>query len=74
MVDRAIEGITRYAAGDKSDPFTLARCMTHLRMGLCAFQKDGSDGGYNADPYQEPRVTPLGAHYTVTCYKNMARP
>lgn len=25
----------RYAEYDKSDPFSLARCLCHIRMGLC---------------------------------------
>jgi hypothetical protein len=29
-------GIANYAAADASDPFTLQRCITHLRQGLCS--------------------------------------
>jgi hypothetical protein len=32
---RRLEGIARYAEANNSDPFALARCMTHYRMGLC---------------------------------------
>ena len=31
---RMIEGAERYAAADKSDPFTLARCHAHMRSHL----------------------------------------
>jgi hypothetical protein len=31
----AMAGIANYAAADASDPFTLQRCITHLRQGLC---------------------------------------
>ena len=30
-----LEGIKRYAEADASDPFALARCMLHLRQGIC---------------------------------------
>lgn len=30
----ALRGIVNYAAADASDPFTLQRCLTHLRQGL----------------------------------------
>ena len=32
---RLIDGAKRYAGYDRSDPFTLDRCMGHIRQGLC---------------------------------------
>ena len=34
-LDRMISGAERYAAGDKSDPFTFARALAHIKQGLC---------------------------------------
>lgn len=61
-----IEGINRYAEWDKSDPFTKARCMTHLRQGLLKPLTDGSDGHYNATKH----ATSSGAPF----WTNMQRP
>jgi hypothetical protein len=38
---RRLEGLKRYAECNNSDPFTLARCMTHYRQGLCG-PRDGA--------------------------------
>ena len=34
-LDRIIAGAERFAAGDKSDPFTFARALAHIKQGLC---------------------------------------
>lgn len=71
---RMIEAAERYAAGDKSDPFCLARCKMHIERGLCTPLQDGTDGHYDAQAVPEGRVTATGEHYVATVYHNMARP
>jgi hypothetical protein len=70
---RMLDGIVNYAASDKSDPFTFARCMLHHRMGLDKPLKDGSNGGYDASPQSEARETADDTPYFATVYKNVAR-
>jgi hypothetical protein len=49
---RLIEAAKRYAAFDKSDPFTFARCMTHINRDMCTpvviGPEKGQDGHYDA--------------------------
>jgi hypothetical protein len=71
---RMIDGAYNYAAGDKSDPFTLKRAMTHIRTGVAGIRKDGEDAFYKAEPAQEERELPDGRRYSVTVYRNMQRP
>ena len=33
--NRLVEGAKRYASYDRSDPFTMDRCCSHIRQGLC---------------------------------------
>jgi hypothetical protein len=44
-----VQGAKDYARFDKSDPFALARAMTHIGQGLCAPLQDGRDSHYSAD-------------------------
>ena len=44
-----LAGIARYAEANKSDPFTMARCLTHFRMGLLGPTNEGKDGHYDAE-------------------------
>lgn len=37
---RLIDGAKRYSSYDRSDPFTLDRCMCHIRQGLCRAIED----------------------------------
>ena len=74
QLERMIQGAQHYAAADKSDPFTLARCMTHIRTGTASLLSNGEDGFYKADPYSEERYLPNGAAYSVTVYRNCQRP
>ena len=73
-LERQIPAAERYAAGDKSDPFCLSRCLLHIRQGLCAPLQDGTDGHYDATPAVEQRKTASGEDYMVTVYRNMVRP
>ena len=75
--ERAIAGINRYAASDKSDPFTRARAITHLNAGIVAYAADGKECLYNADEYQEPRSYEIDGRlveYTVPAFRNVQRP
>lgn len=51
--ERLIEGAKRYAASDRSDPFTLDRCMAHIRQGLCKavdpFRQEKDENGNKID-------------------------
>ena len=68
-----IDGIKRYAAFDKADPFTLARCLCHLRQGLCArtFGQNGEphDGHYDAE-----ELSTFADGIVHRVYKNVVRP
>jgi hypothetical protein len=61
--------IERYAAADRSDPFTAARCYAHARQGLY---------GYEATPASERRsykdANGNTRNYTVKVYREMKRP
>ena len=45
--DRQVEGAKVYASFDKSDPFTFARCMTHIKQGICGAVVIGPEKGGN---------------------------
>lgn len=75
---RMLEGARNYAAADNSDPFALARAMTHLRNGIASFGPRGEDAFYSAEPYPETRqiALPQGGvlEWQATAYKNRIRP
>ena len=75
--ERMIEAAKRYAAADKSDPFTFARCMAHIRQGLCSIcvgeSNAGCDGHYDAEVGVETRVTADGNEYPAVAYRNILR-
>lgn len=58
-----------YAAGDRSDPFTFARAMTHLHNGIAS-----AECRYEAEEGTETRTLPDGRTYQATVYWNMKRP
>ena len=67
-----LAGARRYAASDRSDPFALARALTHIRVGVAS---RGSD--YSADQYLEERLIKAGERSIVAvvpAYKNVVRP
>jgi hypothetical protein len=73
--DRRFEAARRYAAANASDPWALPRALAHIRNGIAShFTQDGKDAFYNADPFQETRMTASGKEYVVTVYRNMIRP
>ncbi len=71
---RIFDGAVRYAGADKSDPFTFGRAMAHIRTGIAGISPRGEDQFYDADPALEERVTPTGARYMATVYRNVRRP
>lgn len=85
-MDRMREGAARYAAADRSDPFTHARCVAHIKAGFASYSRPGnteygiSSGSYafyDAEPYQEERRYVHDGRevtYSVTAFKNLARP
>lgn len=73
LQDRILQGAADYAASDRSYPFAYARCMAHIRAGLCGIDKNGEDSFYKATPFQEKRVLPNGEEYYATVWRNVAR-
>jgi hypothetical protein len=75
--ERMIDAAKRYADADKSDPFTFARCMTHIRQGLCTIcegeSNAGCDGHYDAEAGVETHVTADGNEYLAVVYRNISR-
>jgi hypothetical protein len=71
---RMFEGARNYAAAEKSDPFALARALTHIRTGIAGITQHGEDAFYKADAFQEERPSLGGGSHTVTVYRNMQRP
>ena len=62
------EAAARYAAADKSDPFTLARCHAHMRNGVANYRKDAEPFLWQGSAKGKmERVTPEpDAHYNAT--------
>lgn len=84
---RLIDGARRYAAFDRSDPFTMARVMSHIKNGICAnrvqlFREDrhaGDPGGYDAKATPVKRTTAGrfsdgSNEYLTTGYGSISRP
>lgn len=75
---RMIEGAHRYAASDRSDPFTLNRCISHIMNGVAsANNAKQEEGFYDAEEYQESREYNHDGRtvkYTVPAYRNIIRP
>lgn len=71
-------GALRYAAFDRSDPFTLARCQAHIRVGICSgYGNDANPNHYDADPASEKRSYVFDGRtveYSATVYRNVVRP
>lgn len=76
---RLLEQAQVFAAADPSDPFTFARCKTHISAGLSNEPaKDGNPAEYEAIASQEIRTFKSTdgtfKEYSVTVYKNLRRP
>lgn len=72
--NRRIDAAKRYAAADRTDPWTLPRIEAHMRNSICGFIENGLDAFYSADEYIEERVTVTGQTFPVTVYRNIVRP
>ena len=68
--ERLVEGARNYALADRSDPFTLARCLAHIHVGIVTSSVDC----YAADFVPETRKDALGNSYVVSVPRNMKRP
>lgn len=69
---RHIEGAKLFAAADKSDPFTFARAMTHINVGIC-----NDAAAYEAEAQAESRSYEFSGQtveYVATGYRNLKRP
>lgn len=75
--DRALMVLAaaRYADANKSDPFAMARAMTHINNGIAEYAtgRDATPGYYDAEEGVETRMLPDGTAYQATIYKNVAR-
>lgn len=58
-----------YAAAERSDPFALARALTHLRSGVAS-----ADARYEAEEGTETRALPNGRTFQVVVWRNVKRP
>jgi len=60
----------RYAAFDKSDPFSLARALSHIENGICGYTAEGKDAWYDAEVHST-----FGVGGTVMqTFTNVTRP
>lgn len=83
---RMVDGARRYAAADKSDPFSFSRAMTHIKNGVSSVSRPGNReygipagvAAYNdADSYMETRkIIAEGRElvFDVVAYRNLCRP
>jgi hypothetical protein len=77
-ISTMLEGAKRYAASDRSDPWTYARCVAHIKSGVASiYNAHEQKGYYDADPYQAKREysTENGViEYYVVDHRNVVRP
>ena len=73
VVERLIEGIKRYAAFEKADPFALDRCLCHLRQGLCA-RTFGQHGESHDGHYDAEELSTFKDGIVHRAYKHVVRP
>lgn len=83
---RMYEAAERYAAWDRSDPFSRARMETHIRVGVASIDRPRDDrhhieqgrAYYNADSFLDKRRVsgPRGEVMEIPFvnYRNLARP
>lgn len=75
--ERYVKAAERYAKADRSDPFALARALTHVRTNVVGYVdrgRDVSDALYDATPHTEMRKSPSGELYPVVVYGSVVRP
>lgn len=51
---RQLDGARRWAKANPSDPWALARALTHVRLGICGPGSKGEDGSYDATAVVNP--------------------
>jgi hypothetical protein len=61
---RILRAAKRYAAWDKSDPFSLARALCHIDFGLCGYTEDGKEAWYDAEEHVTMRDGVVTKTYT----------
>lgn len=67
---RLVAAARRYAAFDKSDPFSLARSFTHIDNGICGYTAEGREAWYDAEVHST-----FGVGGTVQqSFTNVTRP
>lgn len=75
---RMYEGAAVYARADRSDPFSYARALAHIKSGVASVSNDkGQPAYYDAEPVLEHREYSHEGRvikYTVPAYINMVRP
>lgn len=80
---RLINGARRYAIADRSDPFTLDRCLSEISLGMLdevQHMNSKKEICYDASPVTITRQLPSGHfsdgknEYLATEYRNMIRP
>lgn len=64
MNKRMVEGARRYAAANRSDPFALARALSHVANGVAGYRwqanNEREDAFYDAKQGTEDRTLPKG--------------
>ena len=83
---RMIEGAKKYALADRTDPFAMARMVTHIDNGVAAVHRGpnaeydlaAGPAFYNAEVYREPRKI-VGSDgkeqvFDVMVFRNVVRP
>jgi len=76
---RMLDGARRYAAHDRSDPFSAARMVAHMKCGIASVSnaEHGKHAYYDAEPVLETRSYVQDGRevkFTVTRYQNVVRP
>lgn len=78
MDKRMVHAAQRYAAADRTDPFTFNRAMTHIANGVAGFRHEPNgtrvEAFYNAKEVKVKRKLASGEEYEVVGYDNMVRP
>lgn len=64
-----LHGARRFAAADKSDPFTLARALTHIRVGIAT-----AEAPYDAREARETCRLGDGREYQAVVWREVRRP
>jgi len=74
-----LDGARRYAAHDRSDPFSAARMVAHMKCGIASISnaEHGKHAYYDAEPvFEQCSYLQDGREvkFTVTRHQNVVRP